>query len=105
MFHWGKGSSFSGYAQDWKSNNELLGLKSQELVDGFACQVIKCFRKDQRESKDRSGAFGEVLGISRMCSNGSGLVSERSPRHGHLGYNCSYATASRGNDAVYMARE
>jgi hypothetical protein len=43
MFHWGKDSSFSGYAQDWKSNNELLGIKSGELVDEFACEIIKGF--------------------------------------------------------------
>jgi hypothetical protein len=52
MFHWGRGSSFSGYEDDWKKNNELLGMKSQELVDDFACQVIKNFRPDQR-SKSR----------------------------------------------------
>jgi hypothetical protein len=47
MFHWGRGSSFTGYEVDWKVNNVFLGLKSQELVDDLACQVVKNFRNDQ----------------------------------------------------------
>jgi hypothetical protein len=33
MFHWDKSASFSGYEQDWKRNNNMLGMKTQELVD------------------------------------------------------------------------
>ena len=47
MFHWGRGSSYSGYETDWKHNNDILGMKSQQLVDHFACQVIQNFRCDQ----------------------------------------------------------
>lgn len=43
MFHWDKSASFSGYEQDWKRNNNMLGTKTQELVDDLACEVIKNF--------------------------------------------------------------
>ena len=53
MFHWERGSSYSGYIEDWKCHNELLGLKSQELVDDFACQILKNFRPDQARKQHK----------------------------------------------------
>ena len=35
-----------GYEVDWKRNNDVLGAKSQILVDDFACRVISNFRPD-----------------------------------------------------------
>jgi hypothetical protein len=65
MFHWERGSNFSGYEEDWKKNNDLLGTKSQELVDEFACKILKNFRPDQ--CKNSGKEMLEKFSVSPGC--------------------------------------